>query len=106
MNHPKTQEEITRFHPIEYLWKDSERKLMYEVGIPMLRCSKACLLIKYKANLECIHKCIEGVEEYIVDHQIIIVKEQNKIKLPINIGGIVVLHKLGCQNIRCCCEIL
>lgn len=51
---------------------------MSEAGIPMLKSNKACMLIKYKEDPEYIHKWIEGVVEYIMDHQIIAIKEHNE----------------------------
>lgn len=44
----------------------------------MIKSNKACPLIKYKENPECIHNSTKGYEEYIMDHQIITVKEHIK----------------------------
>lgn len=47
----RTWEDFTIFQPTKNQWKRSERKLMYEGGIPMLSEIKACPHIEYEADL-------------------------------------------------------
>ena len=46
--------------------------------------------IKYNVNPKCIHKCTKWFEEYIVDHNIIFMKEHN--------GAMSQYHIEGCLN--------